>query len=227
MEKLIHWMLDLCWEPLYKTLVYFISKSEQRQKGIVAADFPEAIGLVDVTFQPCWPPKGIFGESKIYFSGKHYNYGVKTEILHAPNGLPMFVSTHSPGSRHDFAIFQSNLPVYEQLVAKQDNDRTLADPAATNLPAKYKKQWALIFDFKGYVGAEKSIRSILCHKGKQLSAVQKQYNKKVRRNRVACENFYGRMKTLWRVTAVRFRWDHVYYDKIMKLCGSYCISCPN
>jgi hypothetical protein len=40
----------------------------------------------------------------------------------------------------------------------------------------------------------------------------------VRRNRVPCENFYGRLKTLWRITAIRFRWDHSYYDKIMKLC---------
>jgi len=60
-------------------------------------------------------------------------------------------------------------------------------------------------------------------KGKKLDDNQKKYN--LGKARVLCENFYGRLKGLWSVMAVTFRWDHWRYDDIMKILrGTHCFS---
>ena len=47
---------------------------------------------------------------------------------------------------------------------------------------------------KWYQGAENLIRAIIPNKGKNPSKEDELRNKKIARNRIICENFYGRMK---------------------------------
>jgi len=70
--------------------------------------------IVDVHFQPSNRPVGRFSEAKIYFSGKHHDYGLKTETAHFPDGRVVAVSCHFPGSTHDFTIFKENIEVYKK-----------------------------------------------------------------------------------------------------------------
>jgi hypothetical protein len=78
---------------------------------------------VDVHFQKSNRPEGRFSDQKHYFSGKHYQYGLKFEMSVYPNGLAAYVSPHYPGSTHDFEI-------------KTNNERNLIDngPLADTYP---------------------------------------------------------------------------------------------
>jgi len=87
-EKLIKRIIDTIWEPLYNEFVKPISKRSQHDTNTTFNLFPEVAMVVDVTFQPCYRPGGRFFEARHYWSGKHWQYGIKTEVAVAPNGIP-------------------------------------------------------------------------------------------------------------------------------------------
>src|SRR5690606_12954654 len=104
----------------------------------------------------CNRPKGVFEDSKQYFSGKHWSYGVKTESAHYPNGQVVAISRHHPGSVSDFTIFTQNVDRYKELVKKTPAEMTIPDHGT--LRSRYPDQWGILAD-RGYQGAGSIMRA--------------------------------------------------------------------
>jgi hypothetical protein len=180
-------------------------------------DFPHVALVVDCTFQASNRIGSNFEEQKLYFSGKHFQYGLKRELAHLPNGVSVyliyvgsvaFVSKPHPGARHDFTIFQENLPWYRDLLQKKPGEETFVDLVAN------QTSWALLAD-KGYLGAGALLRAIIPKKNlphQRLSAEDTIYNQRLSSARVICENFYGRLKGLFRICTERYRGTFVLYN---------------
>jgi len=208
-EVLLRRVIETVWE-----FVKPVSKRYQDEKKKISFEqYPEVALIIDVTFQPCYRPTGRFYEARYYWSHKHYQYGIKTEVGTSPNGCAMFVSKHYPGSVHDFTLFSKNLQNYQSFLQKKTTDNSINDIG--ELRNKYPHSWALMAD-RGYEGAARFIRAILPKKGTRLSLEDTTRNRKFNEHRVIIENFFGRMKLLWKIVSVRYRWDHSIYDKIMK-----------
>lgn len=201
--------------PLMDALVTPLFKDEQEKKNYRSPDFPEVALVIDVTFQARSRPTMLFKDAMVYFSGKHSTYGYKTEIGHAPNGLAMLVSNTNPGSIHDFTIFKESVDIYKDFLKKRPSDRTISDNG--ELKDKYPDSWAAIMD-KGYQGASEIVRAIHPQKGRNLCAEDELRNDKIASTRVICENFYGRMKKLFKIMDDKYRWEESMYSTVMGTC---------
>jgi hypothetical protein len=73
---------------------------------------------------------------------------------------------------------------------------------------------------KGYQGAVELLRAILPNKGKELSREDTNRNKKIAKNRIVCENFYGRMKKLFKIMELKFKWDEEMYSTVFEVCAA-------
>ena len=158
-------------------------------------NFPNCIEAVDVCFQPIQRPSGSFTTKKVYFSGKHFAYGVKVECSHAPDGRLMRFTTHYPGSAHDFRIFKENVHHHTEYLRNGDTF------------------YGILADL-GYVGIQKFIPTAITPKKKPILEIDKDWNYKVSSDRVICENYYGRNKVLWSILRETFRWDLRDYDTV-------------
>jgi len=215
-EKFIHRVIDIVHDKLVSHYVTPFSHAEQIERQWIKVDtaFPEAIAITDTKFQMCYRPKGRFHEARIYFSPKHGAYGIKTEITHARNGRAMMYSNHVHGSKHDYSVFISRVDIHKKYLTKVHTDRTLTDDGA--LQKQFPLMWAMLCD-KGYTGAENHIRAIIPVHSPNANEEQTQ-NRKIGKARVLCENYYGRMVSLWGIIARKWRWDHKVYDQVMGIC---------
>lgn len=106
-----------------------------------------------------------------------------------------------PAARHDFILFQASVPTYRQFLEKEPGDELLFDPEQN------RDQWALLAD-KGYAGAESYLRALIPIKSstyRPLSPDELAYNHELSSARVVCENFYGRLKGLFKICSDRYR----------------------
>lgn len=72
-------------------------------------EFPNARYVMDVTFQPIWTPLGNYNERKRFYSGKHKQYGLKTQCIHDRSGRLVHCVSGIPGSVHDLTIARQNI----------------------------------------------------------------------------------------------------------------------
>ena len=98
-QNIVDRVLDAIQRPLMETYVLESRKPEQVAAGIIffnsrypTGGFPEVALILDCSFQPSTRRGGNFDERKLYFSGKHFQYGLKREFGHLPNGK--FISTN-------------------------------------------------------------------------------------------------------------------------------------
>jgi len=136
--RLVNKMLDLV-EP---ELLEFFAPNETLQQATVSRKCRTHQGIkliVDVHFQPSYKLLGRYYDSKVYFSGKHYDYGLKTETVHYPEGRCCFISKHYPGSTHDFTIFKEQANKYKTVLEKTRKEMRYVDdmPQSENFP----NQW--------------------------------------------------------------------------------------
>jgi len=120
------------------------------------------------------------------------------------------------GSVHDYNLF-SNPERLENLctkLLKSTSDRRCEDTG--EMVEKFRLYWGVLMD-KAYVGAEERVRAIIPKKNPQTQT-ETSRNEKIGRDRVMCENYYGRMCALWGVISKKYRWDHQCYDKIFGIC---------
>jgi hypothetical protein len=106
-----------------------------------------------------------------------------------------------PGAHHDFVIFQESVPFYRAFLEKELGDEHLLDPEPG------QTSWVLLAD-KGYTGANEFVRALIPKKalpGRSLSEAENLSNRRLSCARVICENFYGRMKGLFRICSEKFR----------------------
>lgn len=72
-------------------------------------DFPDARYVMDVTFQPIWTPLGTYEERKRFYSGKHKQYGLKSQCIHGRSGKLVHCMSGIPGSVHDLTIARNSI----------------------------------------------------------------------------------------------------------------------
>lgn len=216
-QNLIKPTLQKIAEPLSEQFIKIISKEEQNKQKIKFANFSEANSVSDVTFQPI-PKQSDFKFGKVYFSGKHHSYGVKVETCNAPNGLLMMHCKHYPGSVHDFTIFKDNVNNYKTYILKKSLEEIRFEDNG-ELVEIYKKEWGMLLD-KAYISATNLIRAIIPTKKKDLSIIERRRNDKIASDRVIVENFYGRMKKLFKIMYDVFRWDLQLYDSVFTVCAA-------
>ena len=47
---------------------------------------------------------------------------------------------------------------------------------------------------------------------------------KIEKNRIICENFYGRMKKLFKIIEGKFKWDEESCSTVFKVCAAHKLS---
>jgi hypothetical protein len=187
-------MLDLVSEPLQHVLMEERTMEEIEETGKFCATHSGIKLICDVHFQPSNRPTGAFPETKIYFSGKHHDYGLKMETSHHPDGICETVSNYYPGSTHDFTIFKDMKDKYKDILKKNDVEKEKPDDMP--LFDKYPNQWILIAN-SAYQSADKYLRGIVMKKRKSIrTSADNAYYRGLSKDRVICENFYGRMLSL-------------------------------
>jgi hypothetical protein len=116
------------------------------------------------------------------------------------------VSDPYPGARHDFILFQASSEQYKRFLEKEPGDELLTDPGRS------QTSWALLAD-KGYSGAEAYVRALIpkkCTVARPHTPEELAYNQRLSTARVICENFYGRLKGLFKICTDRYRGKILY-----------------
>jgi hypothetical protein len=184
-----------CWQRL------FITEPGLNLTLPTDDNFPNAGFIVDATVQQINKPAGTFEERKPWFSGKHNIYCLKSQVISDLKGTAIHITTSIKGATHDLAIFKMSLPELDMIIDHHTNgqDKVLAD--------------------KGYQCGE--IKCLITpHKGKvdDLSRPQLQFNDRHSKSRVVIENYFGRLKSKFAITANKYRGDHEHYEDIFILC---------
>ena len=179
--------------------------------------FPEARFVMDTTIQQIWTPIGTYEERKRYYSGKHQLYGLKTQTLHNRRGFILHYISGIPGATHDLTIARQNIEDIKPYLA-----RPIGAFAPLAVEGEDEEQWAVIAD-SGYQGLGRVIRAIVPHKkapGGNLTREQRDFNRRLASQRVICERWYGRLKTLFRITSTKYRNNRDDYPTYFALCAA-------
>jgi hypothetical protein len=138
----------------------------------------------------------------------------------------MRCSAGHPGARHDFEIYSEQIGTWIERLHKTPEER---QHSTTN-----HEYWSQLAD-KGYQGANNLAGVHMHHpmkkpRGRRLTAAQKSINRKISADRIVCENYYGRMKQLWKLMRDKWRFDRSRYASMFTLClalTNYHILCGN
>ena len=167
--------------------------------------------LVDTTTVECYKPMGRFGESKHYFDGHHYQYGLKTEVAvtSARPHVMVAKSPHYPGSVSDYKIHKEQHTFYLDYLHKT------ADERHWDRDDSHEPNWAILGD-KMYVGPQAdtpNIRRLTPIKGAHVSVEQKAENKRRSKARVYVECFFGRLYRKFPMFSGIYKLDHSNFDQ--------------
>ncbi|GMF15240.1 unnamed protein product [Phytophthora lilii] len=176
--------------------------------------FPCALYATDVTFQQANRPAGNMAEVIPYYSAKHKLYGLKVEVSVNPKGLAINCSQHQRGNTPDISIFRNNAEFHSSMRVKTEADHQLPDDGP--LRTEFPDEWAVLAD-KGYQGLEFHLRCIHPTKGSNLPLADQRQNEDISSDRVLVENVFGRLCSLWRIVADKYRWNEETYDDIFQI----------
>jgi hypothetical protein len=186
-------------------------------------EFAGVVAMMDVTVQPIWTPEGSYDEKKRYFSGKHKMYVLKSQCLHDRRGLVLSVVAAIPGAVHDVTIAQRSIAEIRRVVRPmepRDNDE---DPVDVEDDVDDQEDGRLLMVDSGYQGLQHLLPCVLPYKkrpGRELTAPQKQHNRRMARRRVLVENYYGRLKRRYRIMTDKYRGERGAYEMFFKICVS-------
>lgn len=170
--------------------------------------------VIDVTFQSIWTPTGTYDEKKLYFSGKHKLYGLKSQCIHDRKGRVVHCIAGERGAMHDLTICRENIHELKDILRKNDDGEE-----GENKDDDY---WFVMAD-SAYKGLQDETNVMLPHKkkpNKQLTKQQQKFNRELAAERVICERFYGRLKTRYRIMSTKYRNSRDDYEMIFKLCAA-------
>jgi hypothetical protein len=83
--------------------------------------YPEARLIVDVIVNWIHIPSGKFEDKKLFFSGKHKSYCLKSQIITNRQGICLLIHSDFTGSYHDFQIFNEKIGDVKKLFDKHSN----------------------------------------------------------------------------------------------------------
>jgi hypothetical protein len=156
----------------------YITDLREQPLRVTGSDYRSYGLVVDATVQKRGRSVASFEEARRYFSGKHWIYCLKSQVITNRQGLALHVVAGVPGSVHDLALFRSIVTELEELVASKPNEpiKILAD--------------------KGYIGCTDSqiLQLITPYKKPRnsiLGQAQLAANKKFGSARVIIENYFG------------------------------------
>lgn len=105
-ENIIGKILDIA-APAFEA--EFISKVANSCEIDAPNDFPECGFIVDATVQKINQPALDYKIAGKYFSGKHFIYCLKSQVIINIHGLAMHIVSPIEGSEHDKSIFDNNI----------------------------------------------------------------------------------------------------------------------
>ena len=182
----------------------YIIDLRQNCRIIYDQDFPECGYIVDATVQPIEVGHRSHESIKDLFSGKHWIYCIKSQVIVTLEGLAVHIVTDIAGGVHDKRIFDDNLKDFREQVLQYH----------TNDPAK-------IMGDKGYQDQSSPIL-VTPYKGdiNSLDDEQLEFNQKLGKIRVIVENYFGRLKIRYQICKDRFRSDRSLYKMYFRICCS-------
>jgi hypothetical protein len=208
LSKTMARVLDVMHATFPALFIVPLNWNQQREAGInIPTELPCATVLVDVTFQPTNRPYGTFSEAKVWYSGKHKAYGIKTEIAHATDGRAIGIYSGVKGSVHDLTILRGNSTFYLELL------RGSSPPDGP----------ALLVADKAYIGVE-SVEGITAaiptrkRKGQSLTSSERERNRRISSVRIRAEMFYGRLKNKFAIMRRKYTLDRDEYSKRADVC---------
>lgn len=196
-------------DSLVKNYINWISVSERITKfNLHIDDFPTLVGSLDATVQRISRP----GQNqKAYYSGKHKYHCVKTQAFVSPTGFLIHFSKTVEGKIHDFNLFkQSDLD--SKLINENNNCRSLFGNDCISLADS------------GYQGISKLLPFFITPFKKprrgQLSPEKVLKNKTISKHRIIVENWFGRLKILWRIMSIAYNLDLETYSDVWQFCAA-------
>jgi hypothetical protein len=197
----LHKVAQAIHRPLVEEYITAIAAEPLRE----SASFPRCGLIVDATVQKRGRPVGEFADAKKYFSGKHWIYCLKSQVITNRAGLALHIVAGVPGSVHDFKIFKDNSEGLAEYIRQHHGEATkiLAD--------------------KGYIGPSVSpVINVFTPKkpGRNniLSQSDLTYNEGLSSARVVVENFFGRLSTKFHIMVRRWAHEDEYYPIIFEIC---------
>ena len=168
----------------------------------LSQDFPECSYVVDATVQETNRPALSFDDAKVYFSGKHYKYCLKSQVITTLGGIAVHVVAGIAGSVHDKSLFDQNYASFSNEVIAHHPDK----------PRK-------ILADKGYQEKD-SDKLVTPFKGNPLllTASQNTFNEKLGCERIIIENYFGRLKLRFQIMYEKYRGDKTEYADVFVLC---------
>lgn len=164
--------------------------------------FPECDYVVDATVQEICKPSLSFDIAKKYFSGKHYMYCLKSQVIVTLKGVAVSIVTGIEGATHDKRIF----------------DSSLGKEIATLFQYHPNETHKILAD-KGYQDPNSDIL-VTPHKGNsaELTKEQLAYNQRLGEIRIIVENFFGRLKARYEIMSSIYRGNHDNYADLFTIC---------
>jgi hypothetical protein len=166
---------------------------------------PDCGLVVDATVQNRGRPVGPFEEARRYDSGKHCLDCLKSQVVTNRRGAAVLVVAGIPGAVHDMMLFREHVGDVEALIAGHEGEpvHVLAD--------------------KGDIGVSGSARVVLVTPARRpaggwLTRDQLRANATIGSARVIVENFFGRLKTKFRILAGRWAQREDLYPTIFEVC---------
>lgn len=161
--------------------------------------------VVDATVQKRGRPVGDFAAAKAYFSGKHWIYCLKSQVVTNRDGIAVCVCAGAPGALHDLTVFRETEADIANMVRQKPGEPT-----------------AILAD-KGYIDNAHTGPLVLVTPHKKppngiLSIKQVNWNHDLASARVVVENYFGRLCTKFRIMVQRWQFDEAYYKTIFEIC---------
>ena len=167
----------------------------------VDQNVPECGYIIDATVQRIQVPAGDFTQKKKWFSGKHYCYCLKSQVITDMKGAAIMVSSGYYGSMHDLALFRETTEEWRRIA--------LLHP---KIPAK-------ILGDKGYQANDiDCLVTPIKGSADKLTRQDNAFNERIGKTRIVVENFFGRLKNRYGIIGSVYRHSHDMYSKIFKLC---------